>query len=289
MEKEKLLYSAPNLSFFFNTSLPAIQRRGERLKHILFVCKDDVIKNYFIDLLGSRCPDNGIRYANFSAINERGVLGATLTNLNETDLLVLNDQKTNLSSECVGILKDAIGNFAIEITLGKGPSSRVIRLDLPQFTLVACVSEISNAIEELLPEFEYVLEVDCEKTCKKAVEMFCEKENVVFDEEAVEKTVCYSGGQSNKAETYIKRISEYISYNGKERRISEKQFDEIVDFLNLPKTKTSKTPTKEKSDVERKLEEIIFRLERIEKELREIKEDDRIDSIRDILENNGLF
>ncbi|MBO5912472.1 MAG: Holliday junction branch migration DNA helicase RuvB, partial [Clostridia bacterium] len=100
-----------------------------------------------------------LRVTSGPAIEKQGDLAALLTNLNEGDVLFI-DEINSLSRSIEEILYPAMEDFALDIIIGKGPSARSIRLDLPKFTLVGATTRSGQLTAPLRDRFGVLLRLE---------------------------------------------------------------------------------------------------------------------------------
>lgn len=235
-ECQQFLYADPRIKYFFEVSLSAAQKRNEVLGHILFVCPDTRTRTYFLQMLQNRHPV-GYRMSAFNAIEQPGDLTALLTNLNPNDILVCEAQSANIQESLIEILSAALPSFLLDVVVGKGPSARSIRLDLPKFTFVACVANETSTIRKLLPFFEYVLKVDntsLPNLCAAQLHSYANAASIAIDDTACDLIVSKSQYDATQSERYLKRILEYIStQEGKVDHITRELAEHVFDLSGM--------------------------------------------------------
>ncbi|NMB30543.1 MAG: AAA family ATPase, partial [Clostridiales bacterium] len=119
-----------NLSIF----IEAAKRRDEPLDHALLHGPPGLGKTTLAGIIATEMGVN-IRITSGPAIEKPGDLAAILTNLSPSDVLFI-DEIHRLPRSVEEILYPALEDFALDIIIGKGPSARSIRIDLPRFTLI---------------------------------------------------------------------------------------------------------------------------------------------------------
>ena len=100
-----------------------------------------------------------IRVTSGPAIEKAGDLAAILTNLNEGDVLFI-DEIHRLSRTVEEILYPAMEDYALDIIIGKGPSARSIRIDLPRFTLIGATTRAGQMTTPLRDRFGVILKLE---------------------------------------------------------------------------------------------------------------------------------
>lgn len=122
-----------NLRIYIN----AAKGRGDSLDHVLLYGPPGLGKTTLSAIIANEMNVN-IRITSGPAIEKQGDLAAILTNLSQGDILFI-DEIHRLSKGVEEILYPAMEDFALDIIIGKGPSARSIRIDLPRFTLIGAL------------------------------------------------------------------------------------------------------------------------------------------------------
>ena len=138
--------------------IDAAKRRGEPLDHVLLYGPPGLGKTTLSGIIASEMGVD-IRVTSGPAIEKQGDLAALLTNLNEGDVLFI-DEILRLSRQVEEILYPAMEDHAIDIIIGKGPSARSIRLDLPEFTLVGATTRAGLLSAPLRDRFGVVFRLE---------------------------------------------------------------------------------------------------------------------------------
>lgn len=113
--------------------IQAARGRGEALDHVLLYGPPGLGKTTLAGVIANEMGVN-LRVTSGPAIEKQGDLAALLTNLQEGDVLFI-DEIHRLNRQVEEVLYPAMEDGALDIIIGKGPSARSIRLDLPHFTL----------------------------------------------------------------------------------------------------------------------------------------------------------
>ena len=138
--------------------IEAARRRNEPLDHVLLYGPPGLGKTTLSGIIAHEMGSN-LRITSGPAIEKPGDLAALLTNLSENDVLFI-DEIHRLSRSIEEVLYPALEDNVLDIMIGKGPSARSIRIDLPKFTLVGATTRAGQLTPPLRDRFGVVLRLE---------------------------------------------------------------------------------------------------------------------------------
>ena len=201
-----------NLSIY----IEAAKTRGESLDHVLLHGPPGLGKTTLSNIIANEMGVN-IRVTSGPAIEKQGDLAAILTNLNEGDVLFI-DEIHRLSRSVEEILYPAMEDFSVDIMIGKGPSARSIRLDLPHFTLIGATTRSGQLTAPLRDRSGVILRLELytPEELAKIVTRSAGILNIGIDEEGALEIASRSRGTPRIANRLLKRVRDVaqVKYDG---------------------------------------------------------------------------
>lgn len=200
--------------------IEAAKKRGEPLDHILLYGPPGLGKTTLASIISTEMNTN-IRITSGPAIEKPGDLAALLTNLSPNDVLFI-DEIHRLNRSVEEILYPALEDYNLDIIIGKGPSARSIRLDLPKFTLIGATTRAGSLTTPLRDRFGIMhrLELYNPDELNTIVTRSAKILGVEIDNKGSAEIARRSRGTPRIANRLLKRVRDYAAVLG-DGRITE--------------------------------------------------------------------
>ncbi len=217
-----------NLKIF----IEAARQRGEALEHVLFYGAPGLGKTTLSHIIAKEMGVN-IKVTSGPAIEKAGDLAAILTNLDKGDVLFI-DEIHRMNRNIEEILYPAMEDYALDIIIGKGPSARTLKLELPQFTLVGATTRLSMLSSPLRDRFGNIFRIDFYKPeeIHEVVKRSAKILKVKVDEAAAEEIAKRSRWTPRIANRILKRVRDFSQVKGKDE-INKEECGAALELLNI--------------------------------------------------------
>ena len=196
--------------------MEAAKMRGESLDHVLLYGPPGLGKTTLSNIIAAEMGVN-IRITSGPAIEKQGDLAALLTNLSEGDVLFI-DEIHRLSRSVEEILYPAMEDNALDIIIGKGPSARSIRIDLPRFTLIGATTRAGQLTTPLRDRFGVVLKLEL-YTPEELTTIVKRSAGILgfpITDDGAYEIASRSRGTPRIANRLLKRVRDFAQVEGKE-------------------------------------------------------------------------
>lgn len=214
--------------------IEAAKSRGDALDHVLLYGPPGLGKTTLSEIIANEMGVH-IKVTSGPAIEKPGDMAAILNNLQENDLLFI-DEIHRLNRQVEEVLYPAMEDYAIDIMIGKGPTARSLRLDLPHFTLVGATTRAGLLSAPLRDRFGVIqrLEFYTVEELALIIKKSAKRLGVKIEEGGAREMGMRSRGTPRIANRLLKRVRDYaeVRYNGE---ITEDIAKEALDIMEVDK------------------------------------------------------
>ena len=194
--------------------IEAAKQRGESLDHVLLHGPPGLGKTCLSHIIANEM-NVSIRVTSGPAIERPGDLAAILTNLSEGDVLFI-DEIHRLNTSVEEVLYPAMEDYALDIIIGKGPSARSLRIDLPRFTLVGATTRAGSLSSPLRDRFGLLnrLLMYTPEELKQIVLRSAAILEIDIDDAGAHEISMRSRGTPRIANRLLRRVRDYAQIKG---------------------------------------------------------------------------
>lgn len=203
-----------NVKELLKVYIEAAKQRGDALDHVLLYGPPGLGKTTLANIIAAEMGVS-IKITSGPALEKTGDIVALLTNLQEGDILFI-DEIHRLSRTVEEVLYPAMEDFEFDIIIGKGPSARSIRFDLPKFTLIGATTRSGQLTSPFRDRFGVLfrLELYTVKELAQIVTRSADILGIKIEPQGAEEIASRSRGTPRIANRLLKRVRDFAQIMG---------------------------------------------------------------------------
>ena len=203
-----------NVKELLKVYIEAAKQRGDALDHVLLYGPPGLGKTTLANIIAAEMGVS-IRITSGPALEKTGDIVALLTNLQEGDILFI-DEIHRLSRTVEEVLYPAMEDFEFDIIIGKGPSARSIRFDLPKFTLIGATTRSGQLTSPFRDRFGVLFRLEL-YTVKELAQIVTRSADILgirIELQGAEEIASRSRGTPRIANRLLKRVRDFAQIMG---------------------------------------------------------------------------
>lgn len=214
--------------------IEASKKRGDPLDHVLLYGPPGLGKTTLSNIIANEMGAN-IKITSGPSIERAGDMASILNDLQPNDVLFI-DEIHRLNKTIEEVLYTAMEDFALDVVIGKGETSKSIRLDLPKFTLIGATTRVGMLSAPLRDRFGVIekLELYNIEELSEIIKRSASVLNIKIDDEGAVELARRSRGTPRIANRLLKRVRDFaeVLYDGE---ITYTVAQEVLDRLEVDK------------------------------------------------------
>ncbi|MCX7956096.1 MAG: Holliday junction branch migration DNA helicase RuvB [Patescibacteria group bacterium] len=213
--------------------IEAVKKRGSPSEHILFYGPPGIGKTTLAHIVANELKGE-IKITSGATITKTGDLAAILTNLKNNDVLFI-DEIHRLPKPVEEMLYPVLEEYFLDIIIGKGPSARTVRLNIPKITIIGATTKLALLSAPLRDRFGLILRLDYYQIdeLKEIIKRSAKLLKIPITDEASYEIALRSRKTPRLANRILKRARDILEVDKKHVQIDKKLLEKLFSLLEI--------------------------------------------------------
>ncbi len=221
-----------NITKTLSLFIEAVKKRGSPSEHILFYGPPGIGKTTLAYIVANELKGD-IKITSGATLTKTGDLAAILTNLKDNDVLFI-DEIHRLPKPVEEILYPVLEEYMLDIIVGKGPSARTVRLNIPKITIIGATTKLALLSAPLRDRFGLILRLDYYNydELKEIIKRTSQILNIKIDDDCAKEIALRSRKTPRIANRILSRAKDILEVE-KLEKIDEKILKKLFNMLDI--------------------------------------------------------
>lgn len=226
------------VDFFFDVTIPAALKNGGRIGHTLFISESSALRRIFTKMLVSVTSEIRVVFGeeepSFIKQMQPGDVAARFSNFTDYRIFLQFDELTFSQKKSSDVMKEALANHCLSITIGRGEGSRVCKIDLAPFDIVAIVPSKDKVNKSYLSHFDNVIDLtdaSIKDWLPLEISIMANEKELKFSDACCQMICKKANYKVDLAHQIFKMVNDYYTLYNADKIIDESFIQDILSRL----------------------------------------------------------